>query len=81
MIESMEELEGYIDVLGQLRDIWHDLTNLYNNKMRIFKERHGMNRDREMWVHNAREKIMEIRNLIEKTIQDILKDIKGSFKF
>jgi len=81
MIKSMKEFKGYMDTLEQLRDIWHDLTNLYNNKMRIFKEQYGMNRDRELWVHNAKEKIIEIRNLIEKTIKDIEEDIEKSFKF
>lgn len=81
MIESMKEFKGYIDLLGQLRDIWHDLTFLSTHKMRIFKDRIGMNKTREMWLHNANEKIMEIRNLIEKTMHDIEKDIENSFKF
>lgn len=81
MIESMEEFKGYIDLLGLLRDIWHDLTFLSTHKLRIYKDRCGMNRIREMWIHNADDKVMEIRNIIEKTMKDIEKDIENSFKF
>lgn len=69
---------GCIDTLARLRDIWHDLTFLFNNKFRIYKEDYGIDRSTEMMLHNANEKIMESRNLVEKVMKIIEENIKNS---
>lgn len=73
--QSMERIIGRIEVMAKLYEAWNDLTRLYNKTLKIFKEDWGMNREREMLIHRAKEKLPESKILIEKVIELYKKDI------
>jgi len=75
MIQTSEELIGCVDTLGRLRDIWYDLTQL-TQKFRIFKEDWDMNRTTELWLHEAKNMIPDMRIRVEKSMKKIEDDIK-----
>jgi len=74
--QSIKELIGRIEIMAKLYEAWNNLTRLYNETLKIFKEDYGMDRFREDLLHRAKEKIPEIRILIEQVIDLFKKDIE-----
>lgn len=75
-----EELFGYIETLSKLYNIWSILTDLLNNKLQIFKGDWAMDRTTEMFLHEAKEYIPKMRNLIDKTIKSIKDKLINNLK-
>ncbi|MFW9873052.1 MAG: hypothetical protein ACFFG0_08135 [Candidatus Thorarchaeota archaeon] len=78
VIESFDivmliESNKYLEVFN---NVWENITDIYNRKLHIPKESSPfINRDLEMLIHRTKEKIMPIRNDIEKII-DVIKEKK-----
>ena len=75
--QTTKDLIGRIEVMSKLYEAWNDITRLYNNTLKIHKENYGMNRHREMLIHRAKEKLPEVRNLIERVLELFKKDIEA----
>ena len=73
--QSIDDIKGRIEVMAKLYEAWNDLTRLYIKTLEIHKEDWGMDRDREMLIHRAKEQLPEARNLIEKVIKLFKKDL------
>jgi hypothetical protein len=73
--QSIEDLKGRIETMSKLYEAWNDLTRLHNKTLKIFKEDYGMDRNREMLIHRAKEHIKPMQLLIEQTLELFKKDL------
>ena len=77
--QTKKELIGRTETVAKLYQAWNDITQLYVTTLKIHKDDWGMDRTREMMIHRAREKLPEIRTLIEHVIELFKKDIEAMF--
>ncbi len=75
--QTKKEIIGRCEVMAKLYEAWNDLTRLYNKTLKIHKDDWGMDRTREMMIHRAKQKIPEMRILIEKVIELFKEDIEA----
>lgn len=75
--QSIEDILGRIEIMSKLYEAWNDLTRLYNKTLKIHKEDWGMDRDREMLIHRAKEYIPKARILIEQVLNLFKEDMKA----
>jgi len=55
-------------LINTMKECWQGITFL-NQKLQIFKEDKGMDRQKEMLIYHSREKIMAARTFLEQVIE------------
>lgn len=75
-----KELIGNMNTYSKLFGIWYILTDLMNNKLRIFKEDYGMDRTLEEVIHRILEHIPEMRNDLEYVMKKIKEKITSNLR-
>lgn len=67
-------------LMNTMKECWKEITAL-NQKLQIFKEDQGMDRQKEMLIYHSREKIMEARTFLEQVIEFSQSKIKETNVF
>lgn len=69
------EYQDYVMMMNYFHNLWVKTSHL-GHDLHITKEGPAMNRNREMWLHEAKQHIKSIHDELEKLIDDLKKEIE-----